>query len=219
MSTIKIGIVDDQKLFREFLADKLNSYDDMVVILKAANGLEMIEQLEAGNEPDLILLDLSMPQKDGFAAAKYLHQRFPAILVLLLSMIDSEYVILPLIREGVNGFLNKNIDPHDLRQAIITTVSNGYYYSQSSSSKMMELLKPGRTHQIKATEMEFDDKERRFLQLAASDMIYKQIGDEMGIGIKQVEKIREDLFIRADVKNRSSLVFFGIKHGLIIVPI
>src|SRR5580704_6426316 len=140
-STIKIGLVDDHILIRDALATVINNFENCMVNLLAIHGLEMIEQLSTGNIPDLIILDLNMPQMDGYETAKWLQNNCPKTPVLILTMYDSEFALIRLLKFGVRGFLKKDIHPKELQFAIESTMTNGYYYSNNSTGKMIDMLK------------------------------------------------------------------------------
>jgi two-component system invasion response regulator UvrY len=126
-SIVKIALVDDHNLMRDALAIVINSFENCKVTLTAANGREFIEKLQPQNMPRLLILDLNMPLMDGFETSKWVRNHHPEILVLVLTMYDSELSLIRLLQSGVRGFLKKDIHPRELKAAIDMTVSSGYY--------------------------------------------------------------------------------------------
>ena len=120
---IKIALVDDHHLLRALIGDVINKFDGCRVVISAKHGLELIEQIELGNLPDLVILDLCMKVMYGFETAKWLRSHHPDILVLVLSMLESDVSKLWLIKMGVRGFLKKDICTSDLKAAIFFGVA------------------------------------------------------------------------------------------------
>src|SRR5690348_8000765 len=129
MEKIKIAMVDDHILLRNALANLIGSFDDCEVILQANNGQELNTKLPGRPLPDVLLLDLNMPQMDGFETAVWLRDKYPKIHVLMLTMYDSELTLIRLLQAGVKGFLKKDIEPSELKFAIHSVMQSGYYYS------------------------------------------------------------------------------------------
>src|SRR5882762_10478872 len=139
--SIKIAMIDDHTLLRDALAGVINGFDNCRVILLAANGKELIEQMQKDNLPGLVILDLNMPEMDGYETARYLRVNYPGIYVLILTMYDSEITLLRLLQAGARGFLKKDIHPGELNLAIQSVINSGYFYSYNSAGKLVNLFK------------------------------------------------------------------------------
>lgn len=204
---IKIALVDDHILLRDALAGALTKNGDYTVTLLAAEGSELFEKLRPNDLPDLILLDLNMPGMDGYETAKLLRQKYPNIFVLVLTMSNSELAMIRLLQLGVRGFLKKDISPIDLGKAIETTIETGYFYP---SGKLVALLNKGDFRVPTLTENEIC-----FLQLAMTEMTYKEIALKMKISPRTVDNYRDALFEKLDVKSRVGLVLYAINNDLL----
>ena len=137
----KIALADDHVLLRTALASLIDSFDNCRVIQQAGDGNELIEQIKQGCRPDVVILDLNMPHKDGYEAAVWLKDNHPNVHVMMLTMYDSESALIRLLQVGVKGFLKKDIHPSELKFAIQSVVQSGYYYSHTTSGKLANLFR------------------------------------------------------------------------------
>src|SRR5579863_9977019 len=139
--TIKIAMADDHALLRDALAVVINGFEHCKVILLADNGRDLLERMQQDNRPDLVILDLNMPEMDGYETAKRLRINYPDIYVLVLTMYDSEISLLRMLQAGARGFLKKDIHPGELKLAIQSVMTSGYFYSHNSAGKLVNLFK------------------------------------------------------------------------------
>jgi two-component system invasion response regulator UvrY len=208
---IKLALVDDHVLMRAGVAEVISRFDDCKVILLAGNGKELFANLQKDNLPDLVLLDLNMPEMDGYETATRLRTKYPGIHILILTMYDSELVTIRLLQAGARGVLTKDCHPSELRRAITTIMQSGYYYSESTTSRIAHLLK---NTDNKTTSVMLTENELRFLQLASTDITYKDIAKIMKISPRTVDNYRDAVFPKLGVKSRIGLVLYAISNGL-----
>jgi len=207
-----VAIVDDHSLFAGSLEKLINSFSNFKVLFHAKNGLELQERIENGSDfPSIVLLDINMPVMDGFETAEWLILNHPKIKTLALSMEDDEQTILRMLRKGVKGYLLKDIHPEILNHALEELMDKGYYHSEKVSETLLHSLNPDEELGL----MDFKENELTFIQLACSEMTYKEIADIMGLSPKTIDGYRHDLFTRLKVKNRVGLVIFALKKNLI----
>jgi two-component system invasion response regulator UvrY len=216
-NTIKIALVDDHILLRDALASIINQFERCQVMLVARTGQELIDSIRGENLPDLVLLDINMPKIDGYGTAEWLRKRYPNVHVLMLTMIDSDLALIRLLQLGVRGVLNKDIHPDELQIAIQTTMAIGYYYSRQTSKKLVGLLKKGDSNSPLANKVFLSANELRFLELASTEMTYKDIAGAMEISPRTIDNYRDSLFIKLDVKSRVGLVLYAIRNGVVRV--
>ena len=138
---IKVAVADDHILLRNAVSVLINNTDKCKVLYEANNGKELIEKIKEGNLPDVIILDLYMPEMDGYDTAVYLQEKYPDIKILLLTMFDNEGALIRLLKAGVKGFMKKDIHPSELLHAIQSVNEHGFYYSAQTSSKLAGLFR------------------------------------------------------------------------------
>lgn len=212
---IKIGIVDDHILIRDSIASVVNTYEGCKVVLLAENGQDLIEKLKPVDLPDLLILDINMPEKDGFETSWWLYQHYPTIRILILTMFDSELIMLRLIRSGVKGMVKKNIHPGILEKAIRIIMANGYFFSNISSRNVSQLMHSMEEPKTSGAGLQLSDNELEFLKLACSDLTYKEIAKEMNVSPRTVDNYRDSLFDKLNVKSRVGLALYAMKSGVI----
>jgi two-component system, NarL family, invasion response regulator UvrY len=211
---IRVAMVDDHILLRNALANLIDSFGDCKVIHQSGTGTELIENIKNGSVPDVVLLDLNMPEMNGFETAKWLQKNYPDIPVLMLTMYDSELTMIQLLKAGVKGFLKKDIHPSELKFALHSVVESGFYYSNHTTGKLVNLFRNSSDKNIAVYKSILSDQEIIFLKLACSDMTYKEIAKEMGLNPRTVDTLRDQLFLKLDVKSRVGLAMVALKHGI-----
>jgi DNA-binding NarL/FixJ family response regulator len=212
MSFRTIALVDDHHLFTESLAGLINSLPGYQVVLTADNGRALQQQLKtAAQAPDIILLDVSMPEMDGYATAEWLREAYPDIAVLALSTHHTENVIVKMLRLGCRGYILKDVRPSELQRALDAVATQGYCYSEYVTGRMLHSIqqadKPGN---IKLSERELE-----LLRYSTTEMTYKEIADVMGISAKTVDGYRDALFQKLNAKSRIGLALYAIKHEIV----
>jgi two-component system invasion response regulator UvrY len=212
---IRIAMADDHVLLRNALAALIDSFEDCQVILQAGNGKELTEAIRKGSSPQVVILDLNMPDMDGFDTAAWLQEHYPDILVLMLTMYDSELSLIRLLQAGVKGFLKKDIHPSELKFAIQSVVQNGYYYSNHTTGKLVNLFRQHSDGNSLIQRSVLNDQEIQFLKLACSDLTYKEIAQRMSLNPRAVDTLRDQLFIKLDVKSRVGLALVAIRQGVV----
>ncbi|HVU85112.1 MAG TPA: response regulator transcription factor [Puia sp.] len=160
---VKIAMVDDHILIRDALATVIDRFDNCKVILLAAHGKELLEKLQPDNLPELVILDLNMPEMDGYETARHLRMHYPDIYVLVLTMYDSEITLLRLLQAGARGFLKKDIHPSELNMAITSVMVSGYFYSYNSAGKLVNLFKKDKSNNNQADRLSLSENELLFL--------------------------------------------------------
>ncbi len=208
-------MADDHVLLRNALASLIDSFEDCQVILQAGTGKELTEAIRKGVSPQVVILDLNMPEMDGFEAAGWLQQHYPDIHVLMLTMYDSELSLIRLLQAGVKGFLKKDIHPSELKFAIQSVVQNGYYYSNHTTGKLVNLFRQHSDGKSLIQRSVLNDQEIQFLKLACSDLTYKEIAQRMGLNPRAVDTLRDQLFVKLDVKSRVGLALVALRQGVV----
>ncbi|MBY0476146.1 MAG: response regulator transcription factor [Chitinophagaceae bacterium] len=212
---IKVLIADDHVLLRNALASLIDRFLTCRVVFEAGNGLEVMKCLKSGNIPDIILLDLNMPEMDGFETAEQLQLQYPDIKVMAVTMYDSELSLIRLLQFSVKGFLRKDIQPAELKTAIETLHKEGYYHSNYLGSKLSGLFIKVKENKRKIDEALLQEEELIFLKHAATDKTYKEIAMTMALSPRAIDRLRDQLFVKLDVKSRVGLAIYAVKNGII----
>jgi DNA-binding NarL/FixJ family response regulator len=211
---ILVGLVEDQLLFRKALIPLINQFENCRVMLEAGNGLELQEELKKGSLPDIVLLDIQMPGMNGYDTLAWLQKNYPSINVIIVTFIDSDFAMMRLLRDGAKAFLKKNMHPDELKKAIYSVKEKGYYYSDHTARRIFNALHDeGDTNEFRKYALA--KKEIQFLQFARTDLTYKEIAREMKLSIRAIDKMRDHLFFKLDVKNRVSLVVKSLHEGIV----
>lgn len=208
---IRIVLVDDHVLFRNALAALINRFDNCAVIAEAGNGCELIKIIKSGLIPDLLILDLNMPQMDGFDTAKWIQAHHAGIKIMILTMYDTEITMIRLLQVGVKGFLKKDASPWDLESAIRNVMHSGYCYTNNMTGKLINLFRKSQEQSAVMNSM-LSDMEVTFLKYSCSDMTYDQIAKKMGVKPRVVDFIRDKLFKKLGVNSRQGLAIKSIRH-------
>jgi DNA-binding NarL/FixJ family response regulator len=210
-----IALADDHVLLRKGLADLL-SKQGYTVLFQADNGEEFLEKLKANPDPDVVLLDINMPKKDGYDTALWLKRNKPLIKVLALSMYDDENAIIRMLKNGARGYILKDSEPADLKAAIESVLHKGFHYSEMVTGKLIHTINTmDEKDSATRNTMGLNEKEITFLKLAATELTYKEIAEQMNLSPRTIDGYRDDLFEKLNVKSRVGLVLFAIKNGIV----
>jgi two-component system invasion response regulator UvrY len=216
----KVVLVDDQVLLRNGLAATVQSFDGFEVMFEASNGKEFIDRLNPSNLPDLVLMDVNMPEMDGYATTSWLKRCYPEIRTLALSMYDTENAIIRMFKAGVRGYIMKYCEPEDLNAAMVALMQKGYYYSELVTGRLIHTINQYEDHE--AAEYRnpvavLNDREIEFLRYACTEMTYKEIASKMYLSPRTIDGYRDTLFDKLRLKTRVGLVTFAIRNGLVSV--
>ncbi len=209
---ITIAIVDDHALFRKSLAVLIEMFPGYRVACDAANGRDLIDQLRPDQLPDIVLMDISMPVMDGYTATAWLREHFPQIKVLALSTMDAETAIIKMIKSGASGYILKDAEPSELRQAFEEVLSRGYFYNELLTRKVMNSVRE-LTPEAK-TFAKLSEREATFLRLACTELTYKEIADRMCVSARTVEGYRDALCEKLGLKTRVGLAMYAVRNHL-----
>jgi DNA-binding NarL/FixJ family response regulator len=207
---IRILIADDHAIVRHGLRQILSDSSDMSVAGEARNGLQAL-QLAREAEWDVVLLDVSMPDKNGIDTLKQLKKEFPKLPVLMLSMHPEEHYAIRALKAGASGYLNKQSAPEQLVTAIRQVASGKKYVSPSLAEELANAISEDSE---KAPHERLSDREYQTLVLIASGKTLSQIAEELKLSVKTVSVYRARLLEKMKLKNNAELTHYGLKHGL-----
>ncbi len=211
-----ITIVDDHTMFRKGLAALINLFPNYKVLFDAANGQDFIKQLQPKHVPDILLLDIAMPEMDGYTTANWVRVNHPEIKVLALSTMDADAAIIKMIKNGAKGYVLKDAEPTELKRAFDEVLSLGYYYNDLVSRKIMQSVSQLADNSTSLnTFANLTEKELAFLKLACSEKTYFEIAKEMFLSERTIDGYRDALFKKLNVGTRVGLVMYAIRNGLV----
>ena len=208
---IKVALVDDHVLLRSGLRGLVESFDKCTVLFEADNGKDFISKLKKNLLPDIILMDINMPEMNGYETTLWLKNNYPDIKVLALSMYDNENAIIKMLRAGVKGYILKDCEPSELKYAINSIIQTGFYYTETVTGKLISIVSK------QDTETKLSERELEFLKFACSELTYKEIADKMNKGIRTIDGYRDSLFEKLNVKTRVGLVLYAIKNDIFMM--
>lgn len=215
MDVIKVAIADDHKIFRKGVILSLRPYNNIKFVLEAENGEELLAGL-AEAAPDVILMDLRMPQKDGIETTKIVSKQYPHIYVLVLSMHEDERFVSHMMENGANGYLLKNAEPQEIKRAIMDVYEKGYYLNNFVNRILIKKAhSKQKTLPSLNSEITISDKEKEVLQFICMEFTAQEIAQKMEISPRTVEAIKDRLMERFGSKNTAGLVFFAVKNNLV----
>ncbi len=215
MDTIKVAIADDHKIFRKGVILSLKQYHNIEFVLEAENGEELIQGVADAN-PDIILMDLKMPVKDGIETTKYINKHFPEIRILILTMYEDARFVGHLMDSGANGYLLKSTDPEEIRQGIMDVMKTGFYLNNFVNRVLIKKnFSKQKFNPNLNSEIVISGREKEVLSLVCLEYTAQEIAQKMDISARTVEAIKDRLMERFGVKNSVGLVFFAMKNSLI----
>ena len=211
MNKIRIIIADDHQLFRNGLKILLNSFPEFEVTGEASNGKEYLELLKT-IQADIALMDINMPEMDGIEATRREVKMNPSVNVIALSMYGEEEYYYKMVDAGARGFLLKDSDISEVKEAILTVMKGGSFFSQELLYHVIQKIKH-REHETKSANL--SKREREILVKICEGLSNQEIAETLFISKRTVDKHRANLLGKTNSKNTASLILFAIKNKLI----
>ncbi|GAO45286.1 response regulator transcription factor [Flavihumibacter petaseus] len=220
MRRFNVVLVEDHTLLRKGLVSLVERFEEYKVVLEVSNGKELSEKLDPACLPDLILMDINMPEMDGYSTTSWVKRTYPDIKVLALSMYDTENAIIRMFKAGARGYIMKYCDPGDLRFAMDSVTKKGYYYSETVTGRLIHTINQYEDleslDQINPLSV-LNDRELEFLRFACTEMTYKEIASRMYLSPRTIDGYRDALFDKLRLKTRVGLVTFAIRNGIVSI--
>jgi len=213
MSKIKVLIVDDHALLREGIRSLLASHDDIEIVGEATNGSEALEKVREV-APDVILMDIAMPIMDGLEATRRIRKQNPNVRIIILTQYDRKDYVLSSIKSGASGFIPKNVIISELVSAIRTAHSGDAFLHPSVAKMVIEDY----LRQVEPSPYDrLTDREREVLKLVAEGLTNQEIANLLSVSVKTVLGHRTSLMEKLGIHNRTELIKYAIRKGLITV--
>jgi DNA-binding NarL/FixJ family response regulator len=201
---IRVLIVDDHQVVRSGLEQLLATTDDIQLVATAANGVEALARVEEFR-PDVVLMDLSMPEMDGVEATRQIGERHPSSRVLVLTSFSDQTRILDALEAGADGYLLKHAEPDDIADAIRSVYAGESPLDPKAARALLESRRSARTPQL-------TDREREVLLLVRDGLANKQIARRLGIAERTVKAHLTSVFQRLGVTDRTQAALWASEH-------
>ena len=214
---IKILLAEDHNIVRNGIKSLLEKEEDLEVIAEASNGLEVLDALEGGLIPDIILTDMNMPEMDGLALVARIRQdSFPAK-VLILSMLEHENYVIQSVQAGANGYILKNVSHDEMVFAIRHVMKGNLYICSELTAKILAKLPviSDKAAARSGPEVELSKREVEVLGLIAEGFTNNEIAEKLFMSRRTVEGHRQNLLEKTETKNTATLIRFALKNELI----
>lgn len=211
-----IIVTDDHRLFRKGLCALLEDFEMVDQIDEAGNGKQLLELIEQRDRiPDLVLLDINMPELDGVETSKILKLKYPDIRIIIISMEEDVQLVTHLVDIGVDGYLLKNADPDELELAIRMTSKNDYYFSSSLTNSLLRNSKPEKKVSTRNQSDNFTDRELEVLELMCREKTAGEIAEKLSLSKRTIEGHRQSLLFKSGARNVAGLIIYAIKQNLV----
>ncbi|WP_291910653.1 response regulator transcription factor [Chitinophaga sp. CB10] len=214
---IKVAIADDHKIFRSGVINTLIPYENISVIFEADDGQHLLDIMEK-QQPDVILMDLKMPNMDGIEATVKVKAKYPDVKVIILTMYEDDNFIVHLVENGANAYLLKNAEPEEIYEAICTTYDKGFYFNENVNLALLKKVLHKTKQHVKPTlknEVQLNDRELEVLKLICNEQTTQEISEKIFLSPRTVEGIRQKLLEKLNVKNSVGIVLYAFRNGLI----
>jgi len=215
VENLRIVLVEDHTILREGLRALLSADPNFEIIGEAQNGREAVRCVEK-LEPDLLLMDLSMPRMSGMEAIREIKRRYPEVKIIALTVHKTEEYLLTTLKAGADGYVLKDATHEELVMAIKNVMRGKSYLSPGVSEKVIEGYLSGRESNRSASPWEtLSQREREVLKLIAEGFKNKEIAEDLCISLKTVEKHRANLMKKLDLHNAAALTVYAVQKGLV----
>lgn len=217
MSKIKLLMVDDHEIVRAGLRMLLQAQPDMEIVGEVNNGRDAIVKTKE-LAPDVVLMDISLPDLDGFEATRQIKRTSPSVAILALTMHESEEYFFKMLNAGASGYVPKKAAPTDLVAAIRTVHEGGVFlYPSVAKALVHDFLGRVNEGSERASFDGLSEREQEVLKWIADGMTNQEIGDKLTISVKTVERHRANIMAKLNLHSRTELVKYAIRKGLIEV--
>ncbi|MEP7250778.1 MAG: response regulator transcription factor [Ginsengibacter sp.] len=214
---IKVAIADDHKIFRDGIKMALSPKQNLKMIWEAEDGKDLLHKITI-KKPDVLLMDIRMPEIDGINAIELLRKEYEDLKIIVLTMYDDQQMISKMMEMGANAYLTKTTDPDEIYQAILTCMNEDFYFNQLVNNAVMGKLmqkKNVRQHYGTHIPISFSEKELKILQLLAEDKTTEDISKIIFLSPRTIETIRQNMKNKVGAKTIGGLITYGMRNKMI----
>jgi DNA-binding NarL/FixJ family response regulator len=216
-SFIKIAIADDHKIFRDGIKMALSDKKNLKMLWEAEDGKDMMHKI-AIKKPDVLLMDIRMPEIDGINAIGQIRKEYEELKIIVLTMYDDQQMISKMMEMGANAYLTKTTDPEEIYNAILTCMNDDFYFNDLVNKAVMGKLlqkKNVRQHYGTTATVHFNEKEIKILKLLAEDKTTEEISKTIFLSPRTIETIRQNMKLKVNAKTIGGLIMYGMRNKLI----
>lgn len=214
---IRVAIADDHKIFRDGIRMALKDKEFLKIVWEAEDGKDLMHKLKI-KLPDVILMDIRMPEIDGINAISIIRKEFESIKIIILTMYDDQEMITKMMEMGANAYLTKTTDPEEIYQAILTCMNDDFYFNDlvNKAFKGRLMQKKGVRQNYGAhAPVNFNEKEVKILQLLAEDKTTEEISKIIFLSPRTIETIRQNMKNKANTKTIGGLIMYAMRNKII----
>lgn len=223
MNQISLAIVDDQELFRQGIIALMSKIPQVKLAADAASGAALLQYLATTSSlPDIVLMDMEMPGMNGIELNRALHQQYPDIKVIMLTLYDQGRYVFKMVEEGVCGYLSKSCSMEELQEAIVKVHTSGFFFTdliKNALQQSSDFRKKQPLH-FNNNVADLTLREKEIMNLICKEYTNAEIAEKLFISPRTVEGHRNNLLLKTGSKNTAGLVVFAIKHGIydVVIP-
>ncbi len=217
MNKIKIALVEDQRLFRDGLHALLKDVEDFEIMGVMENGKIFLDKLATYPvKPDVVLLDLNMPEMNGVEVSKVMQKKYPDIKIIILTVYDQERFINKMIEAGAAGYLIKNCDLEEVIHSIRTVYKSEFYFNETAIKAMRNASKhKGALMQANGSiQVELTDREKMILQMICKEFTNSEIAEKLQLSTRTVDGHRNNILAKTGCRNTAGLVLYAVNTGI-----
>ncbi|HEU0109772.1 MAG TPA: response regulator transcription factor [Flavisolibacter sp.] len=212
---IKVAIADDHKIFRDGIKMALKDRDFLKILWEAEDGKDLMHKLKL-KQPDVLLMDIRMPEIDGVNAIGILRKEYEEIKIIVLTMYDDQEMITKMMEMGANAYLTKTTDPDEIYQAILTCMNDDFYFNDLvNKAVLLKLQHKKSVRQFYPNPIKFSEKEIRILKCIAEDKTTEEISKEVFLSPRTIETIRQQMKQKVGAKTIAGLVMYAMRNKIL----
>jgi len=212
---IKVSIADDHKIFRDGIKMALRDREYLKILWEAEDGKDLMHKLKL-KQPDVLLMDIRMPEVDGVNAIGMIRKEYDNIKIIVLTMYDDQEMITKMMEMGANAYLTKTTDPGEIYQAILTCMNDDFYFNDLVNKAVLLKLQHKKTvKQFYPNPVKFSEKELKILKCLAEDKTTEEISKEVFLSPRTIETIRQNMKQKVGAKTIAGLVMYAVKNKLL----
>ncbi len=212
---IKVAIADDHKIFRDGIKMSLKDKEYLKILWEAEDGKDLMHKLKI-KEPDILLMDIRMPEMDGINAISLIKKEHEAVKIIVLTMYDDQEMITKMMEIGANAYLTKTTEPDEIYQAILTCMNDDFYFNDLVNKAVLSKIQNKKAiRQFYPNPVKFSEKELNILKLIAEDKTTEDISKEVFLSPRTIETIRQNMKQKVGAKTIAGLVMYAMRNKLL----